>query len=386
MTTERFFPLVMLAAGGTGGHIFPAEALARELLKRGLNVCLMTDRRGGQFSADMLDVPVYRIRASGLGSSFPSKVKGALEMGVGTLQAWLKIRALKPSLVVGFGGYPSVPTVFAASRLSVPIMLHEQNAVVGRANKILAPLARCIATSFPNVKGLETVKTRLALTGNPVRPAICNLYDAPYPPVSDVGPLNILVMGGSLGAQIFSDVVPKAVKLLPEPLRKRLVISQQCRKDDLDLVRQAYAEHAVRADLATFFQDVPERLANCHLAICRSGASTVSELAVAGRPAILVPYPHALTGEQKANAEALAEAGGAWLIPQQAFTPEALAVRLESLLTLPATLVKTAASAKALAKVTAASRLADVACELMGLSKDGESGYNGSGTNQTLAA
>lgn len=386
MKTPRIFPLVMMAAGGTGGHIFPAEALARELLKRGLNVCLVTDHRGGQFSADMLDVPVIRIRAAGLGSSLLGKLRGAAEMAIGTLQAWAKIRAIKPSLVVGFGGYPSVPTVFAAARCGVPIMLHEQNAVVGRANKILAPLARAIATSFPHVKGLENTRTRLVLTGNPVRPAICALHDAPYPSVAENGPLHLLVMGGSLGAHVFSEVVPKAVKLLPEPLRKRLIISQQCRKDDLENVKEAYAGSGVQVELATFFHDVPERLSQCHLAICRSGASTVSELAVAGRPAILVPYPHALTGEQKANAEALAEAGGAWLIPQQAFTPEALAVRLESLLTLPATLVKTAAAAKALARVTAASKLADAACEMMGLTQDGENGYTEGGTNRTLAA
>lgn len=381
------FPLVMLAAGGTGGHIFPAEALARELLKRNVNVCLVTDKRGGQFSADMLDVPVLRIHAAGLGSSFLGKLRGVLEMSIGAIQAVMAIRKHKPSLVVGFGGYPSVPTVFAASRCGVPIMLHEQNAVVGRANKILSHLAQTIATSFPNVKGLENNKTRIALTGNPVRPAIRALYDAPYPAVSETGTLTLLVLGGSLGATIFSDVVPKAVMRLPEPLRKRLIIHQQCRKDDLEKVRAAYGENGIHVELATFFHDVPERLANCHLAICRSGASTVSELAVAGRPAILVPYPHALTGEQKANAEALAETGGAWLIPQSAFTPEALAVRLESLLTLPATLIKTAAATKNMAKVDAASKLADLACEMIGLSHDGQkAGYNEGGTEKTLAA
>lgn len=381
------FPLVMLAAGGTGGHIFPAEALARELLKRNINVCLVTDKRGGQFSADMLDVPVMRIHAAGLGSGFFSKLRGVMEMGFGALEAWLAIRQHKPSLVVGFGGYPSVPTVFAASRCGVPIMLHEQNAVVGRANKILSHLAQTIATSFSNVKGLEESKTRLVLTGNPVRPAIRALYDAPYPAVSETGDLTLLVMGGSLGASVFSEVVPKAVMRLPEPLRKRLIIHQQCRKDDLDHVRAAYGEYGIHVELATFFHDVPERLANCHLAICRSGASTVSELAMAGRPAILVPYPYALTGEQKANAEALAETGGAWLIPQAAFTPEALAVRLESLLTLPTTLIKTAAATKHMAKVDAAIKLADLACEMIGLSHDGQkTGYNEGRTDKTLAA
>ncbi len=366
--TDSSFPLVMLAAGGTGGHIFPAEALARELLKRNVNICLVTDKRGGQLSSELLDVPVIRIHAASLGNHLFSKIRGVLEMSVGTLEAWRAIQTHKPALVVGFGGYPSVPTVFAASRCCVPVMLHEQNAVVGRANKILSHLAQTVATSFPNVKGLEQNKTRIVLTGNPVRPAIRNLYDAPYPPVSETGTLTLLVMGGSLGATIFSDVVPKAVMRLPEPLRKRLIIHQQCRKDDLEKVRATYGEHGVHVELAPFFHDVPERLAHCHLAICRSGASTVSELAVAGRPAILVPYPYAITGEQKANAEALAETGGAWLIPQAAFTPEALAVRLESLLTLPATLIKTAAATRNMARVDAASALADLACEMMSLS------------------
>lgn len=371
MTKHAAFPLVMLAAGGTGGHMFPAEALARELLKRDINVCLVTDPRGGQFSPDMLDVPVVRIRAAGFGGGFFSKARGAFEMALGALQAYLTIRQMKPALVVGFGGYPSVPTVFAAARADVPIMLHEQNAVVGRANKVLGPLASVIATSFPQVTGLEKSQTRLHFTGNPVRPAICALHTLPYPALTEGGPLKLLVMGGSLGASVFSAVVPKAVKLLPEPLRKRLSISQQCRKEDMDAVRLAYAENGVQVELATFFHDVPERLAGCHLAICRSGASTVAELCAAGRPAILVPYPHALTGEQKANAESMAEAGAGWLIPQSAFTPEALAVRLESLLTLPASLAKAATAAKSLAQLEAASNLADLACSIMGLARDG---------------
>lgn len=375
----------MLAAGGTGGHMFPAEALARELLKRGLSVCLVTDRRGGRFSAEMDGIPVYRINASGLGRSLFAKAKGVFNMVIGAFQAWSKIRQLKPALVVGFGGYPSVPTVFAASRLGVPIMLHEQNAVAGRANKILSPLAKAVATGFANVKGLGNA--RMVLTGNPVRPAICALHDQPYPEIAACGPLKILVMGGSLGATIFSEVAPKAVKLLPGVSRQRLVIHQQCRQADIDAVQQSYAENGVQVELATFFHDVPERLAACHLVICRSGASTVSELAVAGRPSILVPYPHAATGEQKANAEALAEAGGAWLIPQDSFTPEALAVRLESLLNLPSTLPKTAAAAKSLAHLNAARKLADLACDIIGISHDGmKEPYNARETNREDSA
>jgi UDP-N-acetylglucosamine--N-acetylmuramyl-(pentapeptide) pyrophosphoryl-undecaprenol N-acetylglucosamine transferase len=376
-------PLVMLAAGGTGGHMFPAEALAHELRKRGLRVCLVTDQRGGHFSADFSAFPVYAVQASSLGKNFFAKVKGVTNMLLGTLQAWRLIRKLKPSLVVGFGGYPCVPPVFAASRVGIPILLHEQNAIAGRANKILKPLAKAIATSFPSVKGLENART--VLTGNPVRLGICALHEQPYPVAAENGQLKILVMGGSLGASVFGEVVPKAVKLLPENLRRRLVIAQQCRKADIDAVQHAYAESGMQPELATFFNDVPDRLAECHLVICRSGASTIAELAAAGRPSILVPYPHAVAGEQKANAEALADAGGAWLIPEQAFTPEALAVRLESLLNLPATLTKTAAAAKSLARLSATSQLADLACTLMGLSPGGDKEvYPMDETNQSM--
>lgn len=376
-------PLIVLAAGGTGGHIFPAEALARELLTRGLDVCLITDPRGGQFSADLQDVPVVRIRARGLGGSLPAKILGATEMLLGTVQAYIKLRSLKPALAVGFGGYPSVPTIFAASRLHIPVLLHDQNAVLGRANKILAPMAKLIATSFPHVKGLENSKVRSALTGNPVRPGICALHSKPYAEPERDGVLRILVMGGSLGAQVFSDVLPKAINLLPEASRKRLSISQQCRKDDLDRTRAAYAMHGVNVELAPFFNDVPERLAQCHLAICRAGASTVSEMCVAGRPAIYVPYPYALAGEQQANAENVAENGGGWVIPQKAFTPEALAIRLEMLLANPEGLGKTAAAAKALARVDAAAKLADLACQIINYSQDDQNhGYNGGNSTQ----
>lgn len=373
----------MLAAGGTGGHIFPAEALARELLKRGYNVCLMTDPRGGQFSGDLAGVPVYRIRAKKLGGSFLAKSVGAFEMFLGWLQALGKIKKLKPLLVVGFGGYPSVPTVFAAARLGVPVLLHDQNAVIGRANKILAPFAKIIATSFPRVKGMENVKAPTLLTGNPVRPAICALNSQPYPALDDSTPVRLLVMGGSLGAQVFSDVVPKAITLLPEHLRKRLIISQQCRRDDLSAVESAYAMHGINVELATFFHDVPERISAAHLVICRSGASTVAELCAAGRPGIFVPYPHALAGEQQANAECVADSGGGWVIPQKAFTPEALAVRLETLMTMPATLQKTAAAAKALARCEAASNLADLVGDLIDFSHiRHDHAYTDIGTNR----
>lgn len=358
-------PLVILAAGGTGGHIFPAEALARELLGRGYRVALMTDRRGSKFSDD-LPVSVYRIRASTLGQGLLGKVRSIVEMGLGVLQARRRLGKERPAVVVGFGGYPSVPTLYAAAQLDIPIILHEQNAVLGRANRALLAKARIVATSFPQVVGLKNAPdVRLIYTGNPVRPTFMALRGTPYAGLTDDGPVKILVMGGSLGARVFSQIVPQALALLPEHLRRRIVISQQCRKEDTEAARAAFAAAGVDAELSAFFRDVPERMADSHLIICRSGGSTVAELTVIGRPSILVPYPHAIANEQTANAEAVAEAGGAWLIPEQAFTPEALAVRLESLMALPSTLVKTAAAARAWGKVSAADSLADCVISLI---------------------
>jgi UDP-N-acetylglucosamine--N-acetylmuramyl-(pentapeptide) pyrophosphoryl-undecaprenol N-acetylglucosamine transferase len=364
-TTETLSPLVILAAGGTGGHIFPAEALARALLTRNIRVALITDRRGGQFSSD-LDVPVYRIYANALGGNIIAKIRSVLQMGFGYLQARRLLHRLHPALVVGFGGYPCVPTVYAAGRAHIPVVLHEQNAVLGRANRVLLRHARLIATGFPQVEGLHgSNPPQLAHTGNPVRPAFTTLRDQPYPAITTEGALQLFVMGGSQGARVFSDVVPKALALLPEPLRRRIVIAQQCRAEDMERAKAGYAAAGIEPELASFFRDVPERLARCHLAICRSGASTIAELTALGRPAILVPYPFGHAGEQAANAEAVAEAGGAWVIPQDAFTPEALAVRLEALLTMPATLHKTAEAARNWGTIHAANNLAECVLKLI---------------------
>ena len=360
-------PLIVLAAGGTGGHVFPAEALARELLGRGLQVALLTDRRGGKFGDD-LAIPAYRVRASSLGKGILGKIRSVGEMAMGVFQARSRLNKLKPAAVVGFGGYPSAPTLYAAARMGIPILLHEQNAVLGRANRAMMNKAKIIATSFPHVTGLKPATgTRLVQTGNPVRPAFATLRASPYVPLGEDGPMRILVLGGSLGARVFSSVVPQALQLLPEHLRRRIVISQQCRKEDLEQARSYYAGAGIDAELSNFFHDVPERMASAHLVICRAGGSTIAELTAIGRPSILVPFPHGHAGEQTANAEAVAEVGGAWLIPEQAFTPEALSVRLESLMALPGTLTKTAAAARAWGRVTAADSLADCVCEIIGL-------------------
>ncbi len=358
-------PLIVLAAGGTGGHIFPAEALARELLGRGYRVVLMTDRRGAKFGDDV-PVPYYRVRASTLKSGVIGKIRSVLEIGIGVLQARWRLGRLRPSAVVGFGGYPSIPALIAAVQLDLPIVLHDQNAVLGRANRAMMSKARIVATSFPQVAGLKPpAGVRVVHTGNPVRPAFMALRARPYAALSENGPMKILVLGGSLGASVFSRVVPQALAMMPENLRRRIVISQQCRSEDIEEARASFAAAGVEADLATFFYDVPERMAESHLVICRSGGSTIAELTVVGRPSILVPYPRGFAGEQTMNAEAVAEAGGAWLIPEQVFTPEALAVRIESLMALPSSLTKTAAAARAWGKITAVDVLADCVADLV---------------------
>ncbi len=351
--------------------MFPAEALARELLARGLRVALITDKRGGKFSDDM-PVQVYRVHAAAMGRSLIGKFRSILTMGLGVFQAEHYLRKLRPAAVVGFGGYPSAPTLYGAVGMNIPIVLHEQNAVLGRANCVMMNKAKIIATSFSHVVGLKPPShVRLVQTGNPVRPAFVALRNEPYPVLADGEPIRILVLGGSLGALVFGKVVPEALVMLPDALRRRVVVAQQCRKENIEVARAAYAAAGLDVELATFFNDVPERMAAAHLVICRAGGSTIAELMAVGRPAILVPFPHGHAGEQTANAEALAEAGGAWLIPESALTPETLAIRLESLMALPETLVRTAAAARAAGRITAAENLADCVTEAMGGSEIG---------------
>lgn len=355
-------PLVVLAAGGTGGHMFPAAALAQVLSRRGLAIALVTDRRGGAFALPDGDLAVHRVRAAAMaGASFAAKAKAGIQLLVGTAQAWLLLRRLKPSVVVGFGGYASIPAVMAAHRLGLPIVLHEQNAVLGRANRLVAPYARRIAAGFAEVEGIAAAdRPKLAHTGNPVRPEIIALASQPYPALAADGGLNMLVTGGSQGASLFSRVIPEAIRLLPEGMRRRLKLVQQVRADDLDAVRAVYASIGFEAELSPFFADLPQRLDAAHLAIGRAGASTIAETAVAGRPAILVPYAAATDDHQTKNARALENAGAAIVMPEAAFTPEALAARLQPMLALPDKLRSMAIAARTVGIVDAAERLADL--------------------------
>lgn len=358
---------ILLAAGGTGGHMFPAEATARALIDRGHRVELVTDRRGSAFGDSLSQVPVHRLMADTIRPGFIRKLTAGFTMAWGVVQALWLVARLRPRLVVGFGGYPSVPAVIAAAWLGVPVVLHEQNAVIGRANAWLAPRADRIAVSFERVIGIRPDdRAKLVVTGIPVRPSVRAIRDLPYPALAQDGPVELLVTGGSQGATVFSTVVPAAVTLLPDHLKARLKIAHQARPADLDAARATYAEAGIaHAEIASFFADLPARLAACHLAICRAGASTIAELTEAGRPAILVPLPTAMDDHQTVNAEAMVESGGAWLMPQPAFTTEALAARLETLMTLPESLARAADKARGLGGADAAARLADLVESLL---------------------
>lgn len=351
---------ILLATGGTGGHVFPAKALAEALLARGHRVGLVTDRRGTAFEAAGGALEVHRIRAAGIaGRGLAAKARAAGELVLGYFEARRLIRDLNPAAVVGFGGYASVPTVLAASARRVPIVLHEQNAVLGRANRLLAPRADAIATSFAEVGKVRPAdRGKLVLTGNPVRDAIRRVRDLAVPPLGADDPVAVLVTGGSQGASVFAELVPAAVATLPEALRRRLKLSQQAREAELEQVAAAYHALGVAADVRRFFDDMPARLAEARLLVCRSGASTVAENTVAGRPALLIPYPHAIDDHQAANARAVAAAGGARVLPQATTDAAALAAELAALLGDPAALARMAGAARGAGVPDAVDRLA----------------------------
>lgn len=353
--------LVLLSAGGTGGHMFPAAALARDLVSRGYRVALITDLRGSHYRNIFGDIDLHVIKSSGLQKGFTGKLKGALSFGVGFLKAGKLLDKLKPAIVVGFGGYASAPAVYAAQRRQIPTVIHEQNAVIGRANLFLAPKTDRIALSNNQVAGLEEADAvRAVVTGNPVREEIADLYNKPYPALVQDGQLNIFVMGGSLGARVFSEVLPPVLSKLSAEYRARLDITQQCREEDLDAAGAVYEQAGIKARLSTFFDDVPDILAASHLVIARSGASTVAEVTAAGRPAIFVPYPHHADQQQKMNAEIVVDAGGAWIMSQEGFTEDAILARIETFLQNPQTLFNAAEAARSCGKPDAARRLGNL--------------------------
>jgi UDP-N-acetylglucosamine--N-acetylmuramyl-(pentapeptide) pyrophosphoryl-undecaprenol N-acetylglucosamine transferase len=352
---------IVIAAGGTGGHFFPAEALAAELAQRGQRVALMTDARSGGLASPAFEGRErFVLSGSGIaGRGALRAVKSAVALAAGTWQARAILSRLRPTAIVGFGGYPSVAPVLASRFLTArpAVILHEQNGVLGRANLWLASRADLLALSLPGTTRIPE-GTRTEVTGNPVRPAIAALAGAPYTPPT--GEIRLLVLGGSLGARIFSDIVPPALALLPAELRARIALTQQCRAEDLERVRAAYEQSGIAATLAPFFPNVAELLRDTHLAIARAGASTVAELATIGRPSILVPLPGAIDGHQRANAAALATPGGAILIDQATLTPAMLAHHLATHLANGETLARAAAAAATAGRPDAAARLADL--------------------------
>lgn len=368
MMTAVNAPLIVLAAGGTGGHVFPAEALASELITRGAALMLFTDRRGDAYGGTLGGLDSRTIRAGGIaGKGAGARVRSLADLGVGLTQAWRLLKRLAPRAVVGFGGYASVPTVLAASFAGIRTVIHEQNAVLGRANRMLAGRVERIATSFAEVAALPGAAAgRVVRTGMPVRPAFAQALGQAYAPPAADGEVRLLVLGGSQGAQVFGEVVPAAVARLDPALRQRLAIAQQCRPEGLDAAAAAYREIRLQVELAPFFDDVPRRLAAAHLVVARAGASTIAELTAVGRPAILVPYPFAIDDHQSANATALAARGAAWLLPQGSFTAEALAARIADLVAEPAGLAAAAEQARDAGARDAAQRLADVVAELAG--------------------
>ncbi len=354
-----------LVAGGTGGHMFPAQAVAEELLARGWTVRLITDARGRRFWPADLPVPVEELPAGSIfAGSVRVRIGAVVKICRGLLLTARLLRQQRPDVVMGFGGYPVFAAGVVARLAGVPLILHEQNAVLGRANRILAPLASKIALSFAETRRLPaSAAAKTVVTGNPIRTAFRSLADAPYPIPQPDGPLHLLVLGGSLGARVFGTVLPEALALLPQALRHRLTLIQQCRAEDIAAVESRYQALGVRYTVAPFLDDMPVRLAAAQLVIARSGASTIAELEAAGRPALLVPYPHAMDDHQTANAAALAARGAAWVIQERDLTAAGLAGRVEALLTSPATLATAAKAACDPALQAASEKLAQLVAQ-----------------------
>lgn len=352
---------ILLAAGGTGGHLFPAEALAEELARRGHTVELATDERADRYGTSFPARKIHIVSAATIAGRSPVALfKTGMALLRGLLQANSILGGLKPDVVVGFGGYPTLPPLVAAFLRRVPSVLHEANAVMGRANRLLGRVASAVATSFPTTRGTEAFAARLVPVGNPVRPAVIAAAGIPYELPTPGGAFRLLVFGGSQGARFFSEILPATIALLPEADRARLTLVQQCREEDIEAVRAAYDALGLDAELAPFFTDLPARIAASHLVICRSGASTVMELAAIGRPSILVPFPHALDADQAANAAALAAAGGADVIAQRDLDAVRLAAMLDERMADPDALGHVAAAARTTGRPEAVLRLADL--------------------------
>jgi UDP-N-acetylglucosamine--N-acetylmuramyl-(pentapeptide) pyrophosphoryl-undecaprenol N-acetylglucosamine transferase len=358
---------ITLAAGGTGGHMVPAHALAAELKARGHGVMLVTDDRGANIPALFEGVPTHILPAGRLGGGPIGWLKAARAVLAGRRQAKALYREFTPEAVVGFGGYPAFPALLAADAMGIPTILHEQNAVLGRVNRLLAGSADAIGTAYTEVERLKPRhRGKVALVGNPVRDSVARLGTMPFPEFDDTAPLKILITGGSQGAAVLGQVVPDALGMLPPKLRHRLQVVQQCRPDDIEAVRNRYAALNIPAELLTYIEDMPDRLAEAHLVIARAGASTIAELTAAGRPAILIPLPIATDDHQTVNAREMAKAGGARMIPQDEFTPEVLSAQIAAIAGDSQALSNAAERALSVGRPHATSDLADLVERIAG--------------------
>lgn len=359
--------LAVVAAGGTGGHLFPAEALARTLIDRGWRIVLATDTRGAAYAEHF---PAEKRIALNAATARPGDPIGMLRAGIavasGVNQARTALRRIEPAVVVGFGGYPALPAMLAALSRKTPTVIHEQNAVLGRVNRLIASRVTAVACAFPTLDRADAkTQGRKEVVGNPVRPDIQALADCAY--AAPTGTIRVLITGGSQGARLLSEVTPRAIALLPEALRLRLEVQQQTRGDAIEQARAVYAEAGVQAEIAPFFRDMAGRLREAHLMIGRAGASTVCELAVAGLPSVLVPLKIAADDHQTQNARLLTDAGAAEAIAEDDFTPERLAKTLSAMLEDEKGLIRRAAAARSVAKPDAAAHLADIVERVAGI-------------------
>jgi UDP-N-acetylglucosamine--N-acetylmuramyl-(pentapeptide) pyrophosphoryl-undecaprenol N-acetylglucosamine transferase len=353
--------VIVLAAGGTGGHLFPAQALAGELARRGRDIVVMTDARFANYATQFPGAAIATVPSSPFNA-----VTAPFRIAAGIAIAFFKLLKLKPDAVIGFGGYPSVPVMLAATLARLPTAIIEQNAVVGRANRLVMNKVKVVAAAFPIARFAPTDISKIVLTGNPLRPEVEALWGVPYKVPEAGGPLRLLVFGGSQGARAMSEIVPAALTRLPHDIKLRLSVVQQCRAEDIEKVREIYRNAEIRADLQCFFSDLPKRMAETHLVIARSGAGTVAELMAIGRPSILVPLPGALDDNQAPNADILARANAGWRFAQSELTPDRLAQALITIFNDPIDLARRALAAHALATPNAAGRLADVVESLAG--------------------
>ena len=380
----------VLAAGGTGGHLLPAFALAAELDRRGHHVALITDERGAEIPGKPDFMPAHVLPAGRFGKNPLHWLKGARAVAQGRSMALRLYESFQPSAVVGFGGYPSLPAILASTSAGIPTVVHEQNAVLGRVNRLLSGRVDAIATAYPDVQRLKPKhEGKVHLVGNPVRAGVLSLRDEPFPAFGEDGLLRVLVTGGSQGARVLSEIVPDGLAMLPPAIRDRLQVTQQCRAEDLDNVRERYRSHGIPAELATYFEDMASRLADAHLFIGRAGASTIAELTAVGRPAILVPLPIATDDHQTANTREMVKAGGARMIRQERFEAKELAKQIRVLADDPKGLANAAHAAWNCGRPKAVEDLADLVesfggADMMDVIRVG--GNNARGASQGIPA